>query len=80
MNKLLGSSFLLANCIFFLAGCVENTDENHLNQDLSQLKEVKRPNILLIVADDLGYADLGFFGSEISTPNLDALRGFSILP
>lgn len=33
----------------------------------------RRPNILLIVADDLGYADLGSFGGEIRTPNLDAL-------
>ena len=32
-----------------------------------------RPNILLIVADDLGFSDLGAFGGEISTPNLDAL-------
>lgn len=31
------------------------------------------PNILLIVADDMGYTDLGAFGSEIPTPNLDAL-------
>ena len=34
-----------------------------------------RPNILLIIADDLGYSDLGVFGSEINTPNLDALAG-----
>ncbi|MEN9887082.1 MAG: hypothetical protein RL758_1660 [Pseudomonadota bacterium] len=33
----------------------------------------KRPNILLIVADDLGYTDLGSFGGEIATPNLDRL-------
>lgn len=32
-----------------------------------------RPNILLIVADDMGYSDLGCFGGEIKTPNLDAL-------
>lgn len=32
-----------------------------------------RPNVLLIVADDLGYSDLGSFGGEIKTPNLDAL-------
>ena len=35
--------------------------------------EAQRPNILLIVADDLGYADIGPFGGEIATPNLDAL-------
>ena len=33
----------------------------------------KRPNVLLIVADDMGYSDLGCFGGEISTPNLDQL-------
>ncbi|UCE70286.1 MAG: arylsulfatase [Flavobacteriaceae bacterium] len=35
--------------------------------------EETRPNILLIVADDLGYTDLGAFGGEISTPNIDKL-------
>ena len=29
------------------------------------------PNILLIVADDLGYSDLGAYGSEIDTPSID---------
>ncbi|KAK48321.1 arylsulfatase [Caballeronia jiangsuensis] len=33
----------------------------------------KRPNILLILADDLGYSDIGAFGGEIDTPNLDRL-------
>ncbi|KAF5719121.1 Arylsulfatase [Fusarium mundagurra] len=33
----------------------------------------KRPNLLVIVADDLGYSDLGCFGSEIATPSLDRL-------
>lgn len=32
-----------------------------------------RPNILLIVADDLGFSDVGCFGGEIHTPNLDRL-------
>jgi arylsulfatase A-like enzyme len=33
----------------------------------------ERPNFLLIVVDDMGFSDLGAFGSEIETPNLDAL-------
>lgn len=33
----------------------------------------KRPNIILIMADDLGFSDLGCYGSEIDTPNLDSL-------
>ena len=47
----------------------------------------ERPNILLIVADDLGYSDITPFGSEIATPTLDALAreglmftGFHVLP
>ena len=38
-----------------------------------------RPNILLIVADDLGYADLGVMGSEIETPNIDSLARQGVL-
>lgn len=32
-----------------------------------------KPNIILILADDMGFSDIGCFGSEISTPNLDKL-------
>ena len=38
-----------------------------------------RPNFLVIVADDLGYSDLGVMGSEIRTPNLDRLAADGLL-
>lgn len=47
---------------FLFVGCTHAQD----TQD-------NRPNILVIMADDLGFADIGCFGAEIQTPNLDAL-------
>lgn len=35
--------------------------------------EDKRPNILVLIADDMGFSDIGAFGSEILTPNIDRL-------
>jgi arylsulfatase A-like enzyme len=35
----------------------------------------RRPNIVIILGDDMGFSDMGSFGSEIKTPNLDSLAG-----
>ena len=40
--------------------------------------EVRRPNIVFILADDMGYSDLGCYGGEIETPNLDALASHGL--
>ena len=40
---------------------------------LVSAQQAQRPNIMLIVVDDMGYSDLGCFGGEVESPNLDAL-------
>src|SRR6476469_9419698 len=35
--------------------------------------EARRPNVVVFLADDLGYSDLGCYGGDIQTPNLDGL-------
>lgn len=52
------------------AGSAEETPGEPL---LAAAQQPGKPNILLIVADDLGYFDLGAYGGEIKTPNIDAL-------
>jgi arylsulfatase len=40
---------------------------------ISQNAKSKKPNVIVILSDDMGYSDIGCFGSEISTPHLDKL-------
>lgn len=51
--------------VLLVAGCKPQTEEKELT--------TKRPNIIVILADDLGFSDIGSFGGEINTPNLDKL-------
>ncbi|MFM0343450.1 arylsulfatase [Paraburkholderia sp. RL17-347-BIC-D] len=53
-----------------LASC---GDDNLPSPTPAPVVAQKRPNILYIMADDLGYSDIHAFGGEINTPNLDAL-------
>ena len=47
-------------------GCDQATNQ-------TTTEPTKRPNILIVLADDLGFGDIGAFGSEIETPNIDSL-------
>jgi len=64
-------SLLLTSCT------ATDTQSNNVdsNIDLATAKDTaqQKPNILLVVADDLGMLDIGAFGSEIRTPSLDQL-------
>jgi arylsulfatase len=50
-------------------GCKTNQDQSKL----VKTSERQPPNIILIMADDMGFSDLGILGGEISTPNIDGL-------
>lgn len=67
-GRLLAGAMIAATC---LAGGLANAAEPTAPAATRSVE--KRPNFLIIVADDLGYSDLGAFGGEIETPNLDAL-------
>ncbi len=62
--KKINSFLKIIVCIFFVVSLMS------CNQVTTN---TKKPNILLIVADDLGWSDIASFGGEISTPNLDKL-------
>ena len=51
--------------LILLVACASN--------EMLDSTDAAQPNILLILVDDMGYSDLGSFGGEIETPNLDAL-------
>lgn len=63
--RLFSSNLAALFAAITLAACSSPQEKSRVND--------KRPNVLLILADDLGYSDLGAYGGEIPTPNLDRL-------
>ena len=61
----------LLSCLLLLSCESRVAPEDGPGEQTAQISG--QPNIILIVADDMGYTDIGAFGSEIRTPNLDRL-------
>jgi arylsulfatase A-like enzyme len=62
-----------------LGACTEPTPNAKIEEPAPAQVEGKQPNILFIVADDLGFADISRLGGEIQTPNIDAIADNGIL-
>jgi len=56
--------FIPFGLVFFISG---------LQAVFAKIKATARPNFLILMADDMGWSDIGSFGSEIRTPTLDSL-------
>ncbi|MHC4074351.1 MAG: arylsulfatase [Planctomycetota bacterium] len=69
MKTLIVVSSLLA---MLFTGCVEEEPDTTVASAPAAIPD-SRPNILLIIGDDMGFSDVGAFGSEVATPNVDAL-------
>ena len=79
MKKIISLSVVLG-LILCLGVCTQKGEQEPekenvaVAQDASERKvKDSRPNILLVVVDDMGFSDVGAFGSEIRTPNIDAI-------
>jgi len=65
--------------VLILAGLIAACSDSSVSPPTGDHQPDNRPNILLIVADDMGYTDLGAYGGDIQTPNIDSLAADGML-
>lgn len=76
MMKLSLKNYIMLPLLFlaFLVSCqIDSSTEPDITTQYVDSSTDSRPDIILIMADDMGFSDLGSYGSEIDTPNLDML-------
>jgi arylsulfatase A-like enzyme len=82
-SKVIFLSAILSTFGVLLSGCELQESNDHFGKsaqnDITAVVDSQKPNVLIIVVDDAGFADLGFMGGEIPTPNLDALANDGVI-
>ncbi|NND17070.1 MAG: sulfatase-like hydrolase/transferase, partial [Silicimonas sp.] len=61
--------FGIAGLAFLITACAEPVD----TEETAVTETTEKPNIVLVMVDDMGFSDIGAYGSEIQTPTLDQL-------
>jgi arylsulfatase A-like enzyme len=69
---------LTACALLDLLGTACSSEVEQGSEEQTSKLADERPNILIILIDDMGFADIGSYGSEISTPNIDRLAAAGV--
>jgi arylsulfatase len=73
MNSMRIHLIVLAGLAMLTAACTERVETGEAVEVAVDSQAEPLPNILLVLVDDMGFSDIGPYGSEVATPNLDTL-------